>query len=78
MVRVAGKNRNHATLPASWPATTLLPFGLKFASFLDRLTAFANDPVADAILHDYRSCRILKSPSDWRFLFMVRKNFACP
>src|SRR6187397_269267 len=42
IVRVAGKNRNHATLPESWPATTLLPVGSKFASFLERLTAFAN------------------------------------
>src|SRR5215217_1143038 len=42
IVRVAGKNRNHETLPASWPATTSLAFGLNLASFLDRLTAFAN------------------------------------
>src|SRR5215213_5296820 len=42
IVRVAGKNRNHETLPASFPATTLLPLGRSLASFLDFLTAFAN------------------------------------
>ncbi len=51
-------------IPTSWPGTPL--------------SAIANDPVADSILRDYRFCRILESPSDWRFLFMVRKDFACP
>src|SRR4051812_13322390 len=41
IVRVAGKNRNHDTLPASWPATTSFPPGWNPARRLDRLTAFA-------------------------------------
>ena len=40
IVRVAGKNRNHDTLPESWPATTLLPLGWNFARRLAFLTAF--------------------------------------
>jgi hypothetical protein len=48
----------------SWPGTPL--------------SAIANDPVADYIAREYRSCRILKSPGGWRFLFMIRKDLACP
>ena len=48
----------------SWPRTPL--------------PAIANDPVADYIAREYRSCRILNSPSDWRFLFMIRKDLPCP
>ncbi len=48
----------------SWPRTPL--------------SAIANDPVADYIAREYRSCRVLKSPSDWRFLFMIRKDLPCP
>jgi hypothetical protein len=51
-------------IPNSWPGTPL--------------TAIAHDHVADYILREYRSCKILKSPSEWRFLFMVRKDLACP
>jgi len=51
-------------IPTSWPGTPL--------------KAIANDPVADYILETYRTCRILKSPRNWRFLFMVRKDLACP
>jgi 4-amino-4-deoxy-L-arabinose transferase-like glycosyltransferase len=51
-------------IPHSWPGTPV--------------TAIAtHDPVADYILREYRSCAILQSPSDWRFLFMVRKDLTC-
>ena len=50
-------------IPHSWPGTPV--------------TAIAHDPVADYILREYRSCAILQSPSDWRFLFMVRKDMTC-
>ncbi len=50
-------------IPVSWPGTPL--------------AAIANDPVADYVLHDYRACRILRSPY-WQFLLMVRKDLACP
>jgi 4-amino-4-deoxy-L-arabinose transferase-like glycosyltransferase len=48
----------------SWPGTPL--------------TAIAEDPVADYIARNYRACRMLSSPAEWRFLFMVRKDRACP
>lgn len=48
----------------SWPGTPL--------------TAIAEDPVADYIARNYRVCRVLTSPAGWRFLFMVRKDLACP
>lgn len=51
-------------IPNSWPGTPL--------------AAIANDQVADYILREYRSCKILKSPGSWRFLFMVRKDLKCP
>src|SRR5712692_2766216 len=50
-------------IPHSWPGTPV--------------TAIAHDPVADYILREYRSCAILQSPSEWRFLFMVRKDMTC-
>ena len=50
-------------IPSSWPGT---PLG-----------AIVNDPVADYILSQYRACRTLHSP-EWTFLFMVRKQEACP
>ena len=50
-------------IPNSWPQTPLL--------------AIANDQVTDYILRNYRTCSILQSPRDWRFLFMVRKDLAC-
>ena len=50
-------------IPNSWPGTPL--------------NAIANDPVADYILREYRSCKILKSPGNWSFLFMVRKDLGC-
>jgi 4-amino-4-deoxy-L-arabinose transferase-like glycosyltransferase len=51
-------------IPDSWPGTPL--------------AAIAQDPIADYILTAYRSCKILRSPNDWRFLFMVRKDLPCP
>jgi 4-amino-4-deoxy-L-arabinose transferase-like glycosyltransferase len=51
-------------IPSSWPGT---PLG-----------AIVRDPVADYIVHNYRTCRILQSPEKWKFLFMVRKEIACP
>ncbi|HWY22002.1 MAG TPA: glycosyltransferase family 39 protein [Candidatus Acidoferrum sp.] len=48
----------------SWPGTPL--------------AAIAQDPVADYIAHHYRPCRDLTSPAGWEFLFMVRKDLACP
>jgi len=51
-------------IPNSWPGTPL--------------TAIVNDPVADYIMRNYRTCSLLNSPSDWRFQFMIRKDLACP
>ena len=48
----------------SWPGTPL--------------TEIAEDPVADYIVRNYRSCRVLNSPAEWRFLFMVRRDLVCP
>ena len=51
-------------IPRSWPGTSM--------------TAIASDPVADYIVHHYKTCAILQSPSQWTFLFMVRKDLSCP
>jgi hypothetical protein len=51
-------------IPHSWPETPL--------------HAIASDPVADYIVANYRSCRVLHSPAPWTFLFMVRNDLACP
>jgi 4-amino-4-deoxy-L-arabinose transferase-like glycosyltransferase len=51
-------------IPNSWPRTPL--------------ASMADDPVADYILREYRTCAVLKSPSEWRFQFMVRKDLKCP
>jgi 4-amino-4-deoxy-L-arabinose transferase-like glycosyltransferase len=51
-------------IPTSWPGTPL--------------SAIARDPIADYIQHAYRGCKILNSPDEWKFLFMVRKDLACP
>jgi hypothetical protein len=48
----------------SWPATPL--------------SAIANEPIADYIVHNYRVCRVLNSASEWRFEYMVRKDAPCP
>ena len=51
-------------IPTSWPGTPL--------------SAIVRDPIADYIQHEYRVCQILNSPDDWKFLYMVRKDLACP
>jgi 4-amino-4-deoxy-L-arabinose transferase-like glycosyltransferase len=51
-------------IPTSWPATPS--------------TAIASDALADYILQNYQSCKVLKSPMNWRFLFMLRKDLVCP
>jgi Dolichyl-phosphate-mannose-protein mannosyltransferase len=51
-------------VPRSWPGTPL--------------TAITHDAVTDYILREYRSCKTLQSPSEWRFFFMVRNDFPCP
>ena len=51
-------------IPTSWPGTPV--------------TAIVRDPVADYIQREYRACKILNSPAEWKFLFMVRKDLPCP
>jgi 4-amino-4-deoxy-L-arabinose transferase-like glycosyltransferase len=51
-------------IPHAWPGTPL--------------TAIAEDRVGEYIARNYRPCRGLTSPADWRFLFMVRKDLTCP
>jgi Dolichyl-phosphate-mannose-protein mannosyltransferase len=51
-------------IPNSWPGTPV--------------SAIANDRVADYIVGRYRSCASLRSPNDWNFLFMIRKDLMCP
>jgi len=50
-------------IPNSWPGTPL--------------SAIAHDPVADYILRSFHTCKLLQSPSDWQFEFMVRKDSEC-
>jgi 4-amino-4-deoxy-L-arabinose transferase-like glycosyltransferase len=50
-------------IPSSWPGTPL--------------SAIVNDPVADYIVANYKSCQMLHSP-EWAFEFMVAKQSACP
>ncbi|MBZ5566120.1 MAG: hypothetical protein LAP13_27345 [Acidobacteriia bacterium] len=53
-------------IATSWPKTPL--------------KSLASDPVAEYILAHYRPCRVLVSAfdRDWRFVFMVRGDLACP
>jgi hypothetical protein len=51
-------------IPTSWPGTPL--------------SATLRDPIADYIQREYRVCKILNSPDDWKFLFMVRSDLSCP
>ena len=41
-------------------------------------SAFARDAMADTIMREYRECITLTSPTNWRFLFMVRRDLTCP
>lgn len=40
-------------------------------------SSIANDPVADYIARNYRVCRMLSSPTGWRFEYMVRRKEPC-
>jgi 4-amino-4-deoxy-L-arabinose transferase-like glycosyltransferase len=51
-------------IPHAWPETPL--------------SAIAYDPVADYIVERYHICKILESPEQWRFLFMIRQDLECP
>jgi 4-amino-4-deoxy-L-arabinose transferase-like glycosyltransferase len=51
-------------IPSSWPNTPLKDI--------------VNDPVSDYVLKHYRTCKVLHSPQEWRFLFMTRKDLPCP
>jgi hypothetical protein len=51
-------------IPNSWPGTPL--------------AAITHDPIADYVAREYRTCAILQSPEKWKFLFLVRRNLACP
>ena len=48
----------------SWPGTPL--WGM------------ASDPVGDYLARNYRACKVLNSPSDSSFLFMVQRSRQCP
>ena len=43
----------------------------------DKVLHVVNDPVADYIVANYKSCQMLHSP-EWAFEFMVAKQSACP
>jgi 4-amino-4-deoxy-L-arabinose transferase-like glycosyltransferase len=52
-------------IPMAWPSTPLHSIA-------------ARDPLADYIVENYRPCSLLTPNGFWRFLFMVRKDTACP
>lgn len=47
----------------SWPETPI--------------SAVVTDPVADYIVRNFRMCKVLRSPDDWQFEYMVRKDTEC-
>ena len=51
-------------IPNAWPQTPIRDI--------------VHDRIADYILKNYRPCATLRSPNNWRFLFMARKDRACP
>ena len=51
-------------IPNAWPGTPIRDI--------------VHDPLADYILKNYRSCAVLRSPNNWRFLLMSRKDLVCP
>jgi hypothetical protein len=53
-----------AKISNSWPETPL--------------PAIASDQVADFIVRNYRTCKMLDSPEGWRFHYMVHKTKTCP
>jgi hypothetical protein len=40
--------------------------------------ALARDPLGSYIAHNYRPCVTLTSATNWHFLFMARRDLACP
>jgi 4-amino-4-deoxy-L-arabinose transferase-like glycosyltransferase len=42
------------------------------------IEAIGRDPMVDYIESQYRACSVLHSAMGWRFLFMIRKDLACP
>jgi hypothetical protein len=65
--------------------TKVVVFDLTFASLVPEFwpatppEAIVHDAVADFILQNYRSCKVLKGPGkDRPFLYMVRKDLECP
>lgn len=73
MVKTLIAERTGAVLFESW-------FAEKFANSWPGtpLAAIANDPVGDYIVHNFRVCRFLESPDQWRFEYMVRRDMPCP
>ena len=47
----------------SWPETPV--------------SAVVTDPAADYLARNFRVCKMLRSPDDWQFEYMVRKGTAC-
>ena len=70
------------TLVAERTSTVLFEpwFAEKFANSWPGtpLAAIANDPVGAYIVHNFRVCRFLESPDQWRFEYMVRRDMPCP
>ena len=50
-------------IPHAWPGSPL--------------SAIIDDPVADYLVRNYRTCSTLKSPMNWYFIFMIRRDLAC-
>jgi len=55
-------------------------FAEKFANSWPEtpLSAVVNDPVGDFIVRNFRVCKLLRSPEQWHFEYMVRKDAPCP
>lgn len=55
-------------------------FAEKFANSWPEtpLSAVVNDPVTDYVVHNFHVCKMLTSPEEWRFEYMVRKDTRCP
>lgn len=65
------------------PSTAVLiepAFAEKFANSWPEtpLSAVVNDPVTDYVVHNFRTCKMLHSPEEWRFEYVVRKDAPCP
>lgn len=55
-------------------------FAEKFANSWPEtpLSAVVNDPVGDFVARNFRACKLLRSPEQWHFEYMVRKDTPCP